>query len=118
MNRRGFFASVLALAVAAKFRRKGPAKFDYGAPTVEPILWGDGHHDDTAAMQAWGSGRPWRHADGTPGGKVIANKRLMITMPIIVTAAAGDGLELRWNHIRVLGEADQRLKLQWVSVEA
>jgi hypothetical protein len=84
------------------------------SPAV-PILWGDGHHDDTEAMQAWGSGRPWRHADGTPGGKVISGKQLLLTAPIVVTSAGGHGLRLVNNFLRYTGVGDLRPTLQWLN---
>lgn len=71
MRRRSFLMgsilSALALLVPAPWRK----------PQV-PILYGDGVHDDTATLVAWGEGREARWPDGSPVCNVIDGKRFYL----------------------------------------
>lgn len=52
----------------------------------QPILYGDGKHDDTAAMQAWLDGRQVRGRDGRLLGRTIEGGSFVISGPLVVTA--------------------------------
>ena len=59
MNRRGFFRLVAGAALAPVVAKVGQAF------PLPPILWGDGVHDDTAALQALIDGEIVEFADRT-----------------------------------------------------
>ena len=61
---------------------------------AEVVLWGDGRHDDTAALNAWlhGADAVWG-ADGTPVGSLIAEHSFRLSAAVYV--AAGTGRTLR-----------------------
>jgi hypothetical protein len=61
-------------------------------PTV--ILWGDGRHDDTKALQAWlrGADALWGDS-GAPVGATIASHRFRLSAAIYVDAGTGRTLE-------------------------
>lgn len=110
MNRRGFITSTLALAFVNKFRSR------ICIPTAPvSVLWGDGRHDDTAALNAWGAGRPVVYPDGTPVTKVIANSVFLITGTIHISRQ-DPGLMIINNHFRYAGpDLDRRPTLRSVA---
>jgi hypothetical protein len=93
MNRRGFLKSMLAAGVAPYVVTSAgvlmPVKkiLTATAPEIAFIqngtgatsrtvqealrLWGDGFHDDTAALQAWMDGKPVIGVNGTLVGRVL-----------------------------------------------
>jgi hypothetical protein len=93
MNRRGFLKSMLAAGVAPYVVTSAgvlmPVKkiltatapeiaFVQSGPGATPQtfqealrLWGDGIHDDTAALQAWLDGSPVIRGDGSMVGRVL-----------------------------------------------
>lgn len=86
-----------------------PARQDCGRPAV--VLWGDGRHDDTAALNAWlrGDNAIWG-ASGAPVGPVIAARDFRLSGAIYVSAGTGRTIEnfrLLWPERgeRVVGAA-------------
>jgi hypothetical protein len=54
------------------------------------VLWGDGRHDDTAALNAWLRGHAAIWADtGTPVGAAIGGRRFRLSSAIYVQAGSG-----------------------------
>jgi hypothetical protein len=94
MNRRGFLKSMLAAGVAPYVVTSAgvlmpvrkiltatapeiaftPSGTGATAMTAQEALrlWGDGIHDDTAALQAWLDGRPVIRGDGSMVGRVLS----------------------------------------------
>jgi hypothetical protein len=71
----------------------------FGAPSqdcVRPqiVLWGDGRHDDTVALNAWlrGDDAIWGE-NGEAVGSVIAGRRFRLSAAIYVTGGSGRRLE-------------------------
>ena len=57
---------------------------------VPVMLWGDGRHDDTAALNAWLRGHEAIWADaGTPVGAAIGGRRFRLSSAIYVQAGTG-----------------------------
>jgi hypothetical protein len=58
------------------------------------VLWGDGRHDDSAALNAWfqGADAIWA-ASGAPVGASIAGHSFRLSAPVYVTGGAGRRLE-------------------------
>lgn len=66
MERRSFFAVLAGMAALVGL--------PLAAQATEPApltLWGDGVHDDTAALQAWFERQPVQWPDGRPVGHAI-----------------------------------------------
>lgn len=104
MNRRGFLKGMLAAGVApyvvttsgvlmpvrkiitpdVLFTQSGPGAT---ARTVQDALrlWGDGIHDDTAALQAWIDGKPVLGVDGSPLGRVLFGGSYRVSRTITMT---------------------------------
>ena len=61
---------------------------------AEVILWGDGRHDDTAALAAWlrGADAVWA-ASGKPVGSLIAGHSFRLSDAIYVMGGTGRRLE-------------------------
>jgi hypothetical protein len=54
------------------------------------VLWGDGRHDDTRALNAWLRGKPALWGDsGAPVGAAIAGRTFRLTSAIYVRAGTG-----------------------------
>jgi hypothetical protein len=61
---------------------------------AEIVLWGDGRHDDSAALNAWFRGEPAIWADsGEPVGGSIAGHSFRLSAPLYVPGGAGRQLE-------------------------
>ena len=58
------------------------------------VLWGDGRHDDTKALNAWlrGANALWGES-GAPVGDAIAGRRFRLSAPVYVPAGTGRALE-------------------------
>jgi hypothetical protein len=58
------------------------------------VLWGDGRHDDTKALQAWLDGKDalWGES-GAPVGATVAWRRFRLSSAIYVEAGTGRALE-------------------------
>ena len=67
---------------------------------AEVVLWGDGRHDDTRALNAWLSGADAVWADsGAPVGAAIVGRRFRLSAAIYVHAGSGrrlDDFRLFW----------------------
>ena len=59
-----------------------------------PVLWGDGEHDDTAALNAWlrGDSLVWA-ATGEPVGEAIADRIFRLSSAIYVPGGTGRQLD-------------------------
>lgn len=74
MKRRDLLLGAFALATAPTLVAAQPATM---------VLWGDGLHDDTAALQALLRGDPVRWASGEPfNGHLLAGKSFLLSRPI------------------------------------
>jgi hypothetical protein len=62
--------------------------------TAEIVLWGDGRHDDTKALNAWLRGEPaiWGES-GAPVGTAIAGHSFRLSSAIYVPGGTGRRLE-------------------------
>lgn len=60
----------------------------------EVILWGDGRHDDTAALSAWlrGAGATWA-ISGKPVGARIVGRSFRLSTAVYVSAGTGRQLK-------------------------
>jgi hypothetical protein len=57
---------------------------------VPVVLWGDGKHDDTGALNAWLRGRDAIWADnGTPVGAAIGGRSFRLSSAVYVQAGTG-----------------------------
>jgi hypothetical protein len=62
---------------------------------TEIVLWGDGRHDDSAALNAWFRGEPAIWADsGEAVGASITGHSFRLSAPVYVPGGAGRRLEL------------------------
>jgi hypothetical protein len=61
---------------------------------AEIVLWGDGRHDDSAALTAWlrGADAIWA-ASGEPVGAAIAGRSFRLTSAVFVPGGTGRRLE-------------------------
>jgi len=61
---------------------------------VDIVLWGDGRHDDSAALNAWfaGSAAIWADSGG-PVGKAIAGHSFRLSAPVYVRGGTGRRLD-------------------------
>jgi hypothetical protein len=58
------------------------------------VLWGDGRHDDTQALNAWFGGRNAIWGDsGAPVGATIAGRRFRLSSSLAVPGGSGRTLE-------------------------
>ncbi|HEV2335520.1 MAG TPA: hypothetical protein VGS13_08480 [Stellaceae bacterium] len=57
---------------------------------VDIVLWGDGRHDDSAALNAWfaGGAAIWAES-GDPVGKSIAGHSFRLSAPVYVRGGTG-----------------------------
>lgn len=96
-RRDGIAAAVLAIALLA---RPAAAREAPDCVPVENVLWGDGTHDDTKALNAWLNGEPAIWADsGAPVGGTITGHSFRLSAAIYVRAGTGRSLadfRLRW----------------------
>jgi hypothetical protein len=61
---------------------------------AEIVLWGDGRHDDSAALNAWFRGEPAVWAESAdPVGASIAGHSFRLSAPVYVPGGAGRRLE-------------------------
>jgi hypothetical protein len=67
---------------------------------AEIVLWGDGKHDDTYALDAWLRGEPAIWADsGAPVGTTISGRSFRLSAAIYVRAGTGrvlDNFRMLW----------------------
>ena len=77
MRRRGFLGSVLAATAV-------PVKAIAVVLPALPVLYGDGRHDDTHALEVALNGGDVLWSDGRPVGDVIDGKKFAISRTIDV----------------------------------
>jgi len=84
-------AAIFALTCLPTGAPAAPAQ-DCVKPAV--VLWGDGKHDDTVALNAWlrGENALWGDSGG-PVGAVIAGRDFRLSSAIYVTAGSGRIIE-------------------------
>jgi len=92
MTRRGFLGRVSAGAASALL----PSRILVALLPAIPILYGDGKHDDTAALQAWGRGEVVHRPDGEPVGQTIQDGYFVVSDTIAITR--NDGVRLISNY--------------------
>src|SRR5437588_11285916 len=87
--RRTLFVSALALPFAEPAAAGRPQ-----CARGDMVLWGDGRHDDTAALNAWlhGDILVWA-GSGEPVGAVIADHTFRLSSAIYAVGGAGRKLE-------------------------
>ncbi len=80
---------ILALALTLA----GAAQAGEAAPCARLALWGDGEHDDTAALNAWFRGEPvvWAQTR-EPVGPIVADRMFHLSDEIIVPSGTGRAL--------------------------
>jgi len=80
-TRRGFLGAILAAGAAPLIVKAGvlmPIR------DTRVLLWADGLHDDTAALQHWINGGDVRFADGFGPGSCLADRQFMTTQTLTV----------------------------------
>jgi len=87
---RSISASALGLALCLLTPSLAPAGEKQHCVRTDIVLWGDGRHDDTGALNAWLRGHDAIWADtGTPVGAVISDRRFRLSSAIYVDAGTG-----------------------------
>ncbi len=87
-KRRRLMAALLAVAASLAVLPAGAAQQE--CVRVPVVLWGDGRHDDTGALNAWLRGRDaiWA-ATGTAVGAMIDGRSFRLSSAIYVNAGTG-----------------------------
>ncbi len=82
------------MTVAAGFGAPAASEERQDCVRVQIVLWGDGKHDDTAALAAWlrGADAVWA-ASGEPVGAAIAGRSFRLSDAIYVAGGTGRRLE-------------------------
>lgn len=106
MTRRGFIGRMLAGAATSM----APARWLVLALPAIPILYGDGKHDDTAALNAWGAGRAVKRPDGTMLGERLENGHFLVSD--VVNISRQDGVWIVNNYFRCTPEYQERLRVE------
>ena len=86
---------VSALAVSPPARAEDQSK----CAATPHLLWGDGEHDDTAALNAWFRGEVviWAQTH-EPVGAEIADRSFLLSSTVYVSGGTG----LRLEHFRMI----------------
>jgi len=91
----------LAAALFALFAAQSPAKSaeESKCAAAPHLLWGDGEHDDTAALNAWFRGETviWAQTH-EPIGAEIAGRTFLLSSTVYVSGGTG----LRLRHFRMI----------------
>jgi hypothetical protein len=89
---RSFVIICAAISVLA-LPRSLPAEPQHCVP-ADIVLWGDGRHDDSAALNAWfrGADAIWAE-NGEPVGAAIAGHSFRLSAPVFVPGGTGRRLE-------------------------
>ena len=80
MNRRQFFKRSVAAPAVAALVSKGEA---IAAPR-ELVLYADGEHDDTTALNAWWVGKPVKWDNGKPVSNVIRQRLFLVNTGLAI----------------------------------
>jgi hypothetical protein len=87
----GHIAAVLALTLLALPAAKAEDPDCAAAPR---LLWGDGEHDDTAALNAWFRGETVMWADTRqPAGAEISDRTFLLSSTIYISSGTGRRLQ-------------------------
>ena len=92
---------LIAAALAAALLLLSPAKAEEqsNCVTAPRVLWGDGVHDDTAALNAWFRGEEVLWAEThEPVGAEIADRSFLLNSTVYVRGGTG----LRLEHFRMI----------------
>ena len=83
-------AALLAMTLLVGIDRPARAAEAQHCVKADIVLWGDGRHDDTAALNAWLRGEPaiWA-ADGAPVGATIAGRSFRLSAAVYAPAGSG-----------------------------
>src|SRR5689334_8877796 len=86
-----FIAALIAALVALS-----PAMAEERSKCADapPVLWGDGEHDDTAALNAWFRGEKviWAQSHETVGAE-IADRTFLLSSVVYISSGSGRKLE-------------------------
>jgi hypothetical protein len=86
MNRRGFLAAILAAASAPAIVQADSLMRIFVPPQEIVILWGDGAHDDTAALQRWmNGGRVFTPEGMLRSSSQLTSQSFLISSTVIVS---------------------------------
>lgn len=86
MNRRGFLKSMLAAGAASYVVTSAGVLMPVRKLWTPLQLWGDGIHDDTAALQAWINGEPVIDMrTGASLGRVLIGGEYQVSQTIYMT---------------------------------
>ena len=93
----GWAKALFALAMFVLCSAEAEEKSD--CVTGPQVLWGDGHHDDTAALNAWFRGETviWAQTH-EPIGAAIADRSFLLSSTVYVSGGTG----LRLEHFRMI----------------
>ena len=96
LSRLAWLAAIVALVAIALSSAKAEDPDCAAGPRV---LWGDGEHDDTAALNAWFRGEAviWAQTR-TPVGAVITDRTFLLNSTVYVSGGTG----LRLEHFRMV----------------
>lgn len=85
---------LLVVAMAAPVFPPARAAVSQHCVRAAIILWGDGRHDDSAALNAWfdGAAAIWAES-GEPVGAAIAGHAFRLSAPLYVSGGTGRRLE-------------------------
>ena len=86
--------ALLSVLAASAGALRHPAAAEQHCVRPEIVLWGDGRHDDTAALNAWlrGDDAIWGD-DGTPVGDAVAGRAFRLSAAVYVSAGTDRRLE-------------------------
>jgi hypothetical protein len=94
----------LAATLVAVLIAVSPAAADEQSKcaAAPPVLWGDGTHDDTAALNAWFRGETvlWAQTDETVGSE-IADHKFLLSSTVYIHSGTGRKMErfqMVWPH--------------------
>jgi hypothetical protein len=113
-TRRGFLGAMLAAAVAPAFVHGGilmPVRQAIAMPSY--VLWGDGLHDDTAALQAAIRGESVVMADGSVYSGILVRGVYRISQTLVI--GTGQGLSAISSHFDGSRIADGGAVIQYAS---
>jgi hypothetical protein len=88
------YAAILSAIVAGLLQITAEAAERQHCIRADIVLWGDGRHDDSAALTAWlrGADAIWA-ASGEPVGAAIAGRSFRLTAAVFVPGGTGRRLE-------------------------
>ena len=94
-NRKGLI-SIAAAALLASAVALAPARAEEQSKCVAgpAVLWGDGEHDDTTALNAWFRGDPviWAQTH-QPVGEEIADRNFLLSSVVYISSGTSRRLE-------------------------